>query len=107
MTSAADYPAPGSTTPVERIDAFLATLDAWRADRGTRLVELDERVQIHGSADDREAVALAFVLWKAVGLRLEELHDARDRGRPDDCRSVVDTVWAPVTDETGAVLTID
>ena len=107
MTNAADYPAPGTTTPVAQIDAFLATLDTWRADRGTRLVELDERVQLHGSADERDAVALAFVLWKAVGHRLEDLHVARDRGRPDDCRSVADTVWTPVTDETGAVLTTD
>ena len=74
---------------------------------GTRLVELDERVQLHGSADEREAIALAFVLWKSVGLRLEELHAARDRGRPDDCRSVADMVWTAVTDETGAVLTTD
>jgi hypothetical protein len=107
VTNAADYPAPGSTTPVAQIDAFLATLDAWRADRGTRLVELDERVQLHGSADEREAIALAFVLWKSVGLRLEELHAARARGRPDDCRSVADIVWTAVTDETGAVLTTD
>ena len=107
MTTAADYPAPGSTTPVAQVDAFLATLDAWRADRGTRLVELDERVQLHGSADEREAIALAFVLWKSVGLRLDELHAARDRGRPDDCRSVADMVWTAVTDETGAVLTTD
>ena len=70
-----------STADAEQLRLQLATWSTWLDERTDRLLALEERCGLSGTANDEADVAAAFVARKAIGERLAAINVAAEKDR--------------------------
>jgi hypothetical protein len=87
------------------LDAYVADAVAWRSRLSGELLELDEQTKLAGIPDTGD-VTLAFALWRAASVRIDEIVVARGQGRIDraEREAASAAVWAMVLGDDGTPL---
>ena len=93
-------PSPGEPLTQQTIDDLIADMSAWRSGVSTELLDIDEQVRLSGPSSSAGDVGLAFLLWRALAARLDEIIAARGTSglNRDAAARVSALVWSPVVD---------
>ncbi len=92
-----------STADAEQLRLQLATWSTWLDERTDRLLALEERCRLSGTANDEADVAAAFVARKAIGERLAAINVAAEKDR----ERAAAMLGQPLVDGLGAAVGSD
>ncbi len=104
--TAPSLPQPGAVLTAQSIDDLISDMSTWRSAVSTELLALDDQVRLSALASATADLGLAFLLWRALAARLDEIIAARGKSgiNRDVAANVSALVWAPMVDVADGLL---